>query len=186
MEEPKKKHSLLIIILIIIILGLGGYIVYEKLFNEQSSTNNITKETNTNDVDKETNNDDHISNNDSPVQNDNTTISKGAIGKDDSIIIYYGLDNNYNCNMYIITDKTTINKILSIIKNAKEDPNSERTGLGACDSIYIFDHEGERGYFTQYWDIDNKSFVDRTIRDSRELVTTGQTIKEVIEEYLKK
>ena len=43
MKENKKSLIVIIIILIIIILGLGGYIVYDKLNNK---TNNIVKENN--------------------------------------------------------------------------------------------------------------------------------------------
>ena len=40
MENKRKSYSILVIILMILVLGLGGFIVYDKVLKEDKTTNN--------------------------------------------------------------------------------------------------------------------------------------------------
>lgn len=106
MKNNKNSKGLivLVIILIICILGLGGYIVYDKMLNKPTPTTDNTKSSTTNSTKKNQNN--YINNNTTEdiKKNFNKRIEEVKTGKEDKTI----LCNLKNENNQINVDCTKI------------------------------------------------------------------------------
>ena len=84
MEETKKSSKgliVLVIILIICILGLGGYIVYDKMLNKQTQTTNNTKSSTTKLINNESEHNIELKDLKFPTQNDESVIIYGDISE---------------------------------------------------------------------------------------------------------
>ncbi len=112
MEETKKSSKgliILIIVLIICVLGLGGYIVYDKVLNKATANNTNTSTTTKkieNTIPNESNKNNYINNNTTEdiVKNFNKRIEEVKTGKEDKTL----LCNLKNENNQIDVDCTKI------------------------------------------------------------------------------
>ena len=92
MENNKNSKGLivLVIVLIICVLGLGGYIVYDKLSTKPTQTTDNTKSSTTKKIEKEENMFDLIENNTSfPNENDKNVINLELNANNDELLKTY-------------------------------------------------------------------------------------------------
>ncbi len=172
MKEPKKSSkglTILIIILIICVLGLGGYIVYDKVFDNNKQLSNINSSSQSSTTEKTQNLDDF---------NEIVTIVKKECGNE--ILLAAVSMNN---KLSLIYGNKKIDVINLAIKNIKfvEDPI-------ACDynKLLILTDEGKLYYSTSiYYDmqkkLDNEQINITDLENTKEIADNIKSLGEIID-----
>lgn len=172
MKENKKSSkglTILIIILIICVLGLGGYIVYDKVFDNNKQLSNINSSSQSSTTEKTQNLDDF---------NEIVTIVKKECGNE--ILLAAVSMNN---KLSLIYGNKKIDVINLAIKNIKfvEDPI-------ACDynKLLILTDEGKLYYSTSiYYDmqkkLDNEQINITDLENTKEIADNIKSLGEIID-----
>lgn len=172
MEETKKSSKgliILIIILIICVLGLGGYIVYDKVFDNNKQLSNINSSSQSSTTEKTQNLDDF---------NEIVTIVKKECGNE--ILLAAVSMNN---KLSLIYGNKKIDVINLAIKNIKfvEDPI-------ACDynKLLILTDEGKLYYSTSiYYDmqkkLDNEQINITDLENTKEIADNIKSLGDIID-----
>ncbi len=172
MKENKKSSkglTILIIILIICVLGLGGYIVYDKVFDNNKQLSNINSSSLSSTTEKTQNLDDF---------NEIVTIVKKECGNE--ILLAAVSMNN---KLSLIYGNKKIDVINLAIKNIKfvEDPI-------ACDynKLLILTEDGKLYYSTSiYYDmqkkLDNEQINITDLENTKEIADNIKSLGEIID-----
>lgn len=172
MEENKKSSKgiiILIIILIICVVGLGGYIVYDKVFDNNKQLSNINSSSLSSTTKKTQNLDDF---------NEIVTIVKKECGNE--ILLAAVSMNN---KLSLIYGNKKIDVINLAIKNIKfvEDPI-------ACDynKLLILTEDGKLYYSTSiYYDmqkkLDNEQINITDLENTKEIADNIKSLGEIID-----
>ena len=172
MEENKKSSKgiiILIIILIICVVGLGGYIVYDKVFDNNKQLSNINSSSLSSTTEKTQNLDDF---------NEIVTIVKKECGNE--ILLAAVSMNN---KLSLIYGNKKIDVINLAIKNIKfvEDPI-------ACDynKLLILTEDGKLYYSTSiYYDmqkkLDNEQINITDLENTKEIADSIKSLGEIID-----
>ncbi len=172
MKENKKSSkglTILIIILIICVLGLGGYIVYDKVFDNNKQLSNINSSSLSSTTEKTQNLDDF---------NEIVTIVKKECGNE--ILLAAVSMNN---KLSLIYGNKKIDVINLAVKNIKfvEDPI-------ACDynKLLILTEDGKLYYSTSiYYDIqkklDNEQINITDLENTKEIADNIKSLGEIID-----
>ena len=172
MKENKKSSkglTILIIILIICVLGLGGYIVYDKVFDNNKQLSNINSSSLSSTTEKTQNLDDF---------NEIVTIVKEECGNE--ILLAAVSMNN---KLSLIYGNKKIDVINLAVKNIKfvEDPI-------ACDynKLLILTEDGKLYYSTSiYYDIqkklDNEQINITDLENTKEIADNIKSLGEIID-----